>query len=99
MMISGSAGITRNTLDSADRPSSADAAEVAGGDADQDATSAVATMPATKPTNMHAAGADEDLAEDVLAEVRGAEPVLAGRRLDRSLAARAPGRTARSTAR
>ena len=36
----------------------------------------VATMPATSPTNMTLPGADEHLAEDVLPEVGGAEPVV-----------------------
>ena len=48
----------------------------------------VARTPARKPTSEDAAGADEDLGEDVLAGLGGAEPVGAGRRLEQVVAHR-----------
>ena len=99
MMMSGSAGITRKTLDERRQRLVADAAEVAGGDTDQRSTSDGRDDAGDEADEHDAAGADQDLAEDVLPEVGGAEPVLrttapaAGRCCARS------GRTARSTAR
>ncbi len=81
MMISGSAGITRKTLDSADRLSSAAPPRKPDADADQDRQRGRDDA-GEQADEHHAAGADEHLAEDVLAEVRRAEPVLAGRRLE-----------------